>query len=392
MANKYERRRRSLKETQVRGENPFASPRSSPAVGRKAQPQSVEASGHRAGRRVVIAICCLLVLGSATVYVQAWQHDFVNCDDDEYVYENPDIQRGLTPASAWWAITQAHSANWHPLTWMSHTIDWQVFGTWDADRQHYVDSWPGGHHLVNLLLHAVNAVLLFLVLQEMTGATWPSAVRSSPVCHPSAEGRIGGLGHGTQRHAQRTVFSADAGGLPGLRRPALLLVALWAGDRQFRPGAYGQVDVGDAAVGVALAGLLAVATHRPAAERRCRGASFSRLLPLRVILEKIPLLALSAGSCELTVWAQSLVGAFKPLDFQYRVGNALLSYAAYIGQMFYPAGMVVQYVHPGPNLRWLDALLPLAVLFRSRWPSSGWAGGGATWPSAGSGIWACSCR
>ncbi len=62
------------------------------------------------------------------------------------------------------------------------------------------------------------------------------------------------------------------------------------------------------------------------------------------------------------MWAQSLVGALKPLDFQYRVVNALLSYAAYIGQMFYPAGMVVQYVHPGPSLRWQDALLPLAVL------------------------------
>ena len=125
---------------------------------------------------MVIAICCLLVLGSVTVFVQTARHGFVNCDDNEYVYENRHIQRGLTPASAWWAITQAHSANWHPLTWMSHMLDWQAFGTWDADRQRYVDSWPGGHHLVNVLLHAVNAVLLFLILQEMTGATWPSAV------------------------------------------------------------------------------------------------------------------------------------------------------------------------------------------------------------------------
>ena len=70
------------------------------------------------------------------------------------------------------------------------------------------------------------------------------------------------------------------------------------------------------------------------------------------------MLALAAGSSALTMWAQSLVAAFKPLDLQYRVGNALVSYAAYIGQMFYPAGMVVQYVHPGPSLRLQDTLLP----------------------------------
>ena len=92
------------------------------------------------------------------------------------------------------------------------------------------------------------------------------------------------------------------------------------------------------------------------------GNAVYHLLPPRVLLEKVPLLAFSAGSCMLTIWAQSLVAAFKPLDLQYRVGNALISYAAYIGQMFYPAGMVVQYVHPGPSLLLQDTLLPVAVL------------------------------
>ena len=82
----------------------------------------------------------------------------------------------------------------------------------------------------------------------------------------------------------------------------------------------------------------------------------------RLVLEKLPLLALSAVSCKLTIWAQSLVPAFKPLEFQYRAGNALLSYAAYIGQMFCPVGMVVHYPHPGSSLRGQDVLIALAVL------------------------------
>ena len=175
MANKNQRRRRLSREPQARRENPFASPRAAPLIVRKLRPPSREPGGRRAGLGVVAVICCLLALGSVAVFCQTRNHGFVNCDDNEYVYENSHIQRGLTPASAWWAITQAHSANWHPLTWMSHMIDWQVFGKWDAGRQHYVNSWPGGHHLVNVLLHAACVVLLFLVLQAMTGATWPSA-------------------------------------------------------------------------------------------------------------------------------------------------------------------------------------------------------------------------
>ena len=331
-------------------------------AGRGRKPQPFDAGGHRAGRGVVIAICCLLVLGTVVVFAQTVRHGFVNCDDNEYVYENVNIQRGLTPASAWWAITAAHSANWHPLTWMSHTIDWQVFGTWDADLHRYVGSWPGGHHLVNVLLHAVNAVLLFLVLQEMTGATWPSAVVAALFAiHPLRAESVAWV---TSRKDMLSglFFLLTLAAYQGYAARPFSWWRYALGGRQFRPGAHGQADVGDAAVRVALVGLLAVATDRPAANQRCAEDRFSRLLPPRVILEKIPLLALSAGSCLMTMWAQSLVAAFKPLELHFRVGNALLSYAAYIGQMFYPVGMVVHYPHPGPNLKLQHVLLPIAVL------------------------------
>ena len=310
---------------------------------------------------MVIAICCLLVLGVVAVFAQTVRHGFVNCDDNEYVYENRDIQRGLTPASVRWAVTQAHSANWHPLSWMSHMIDWQVFGTWDADRQRYVDSWPGGHHLVNVLLHAANAVLLFLILQEMTGATWPSAVVAALFAvHPL---KVESVAWVTERKDM----------LSGL----FLLLTLFAyrayATRPFSWWRYGLVVVGFA-LGLAAKSMLVTLPfvlllldywplRRIVPPQTGNAASwFFGLLPPRVILEKIPLLALSAGSCMLTVWAQSLVAAFKPLEFQYRVGNAVLSYGAYIGQMFYPAGMVVQYVHAGPHLRWEKTWIPIAVL------------------------------
>ena len=351
MANKYERRRRSLKGTASRRENPFASPRALPARRPGPLPQPAESPGRRSSRGVAVAICCLLVLVTVAVFAQTVRHGFVNCDDNEYVYDNLHIQHGLNPASAWWAITQGHSANWHPLTWMSHMIDWQTFGHWDPDRGHYTESWPGGHHLVNVLLHAINVVLLFLALQAMTGATWPSAaVAVLFAIHPL---RVESVAWITERKDM----------LSGLFF-MLTLAAYYAyAIRQFSWWRYALVIVSFAlglmakSMLVTLPFVLLLLDYWPL--RRIGPPSsampsngwFSRLLPPRVVLEKIPLLALSVGSCLLTIWAQSLVAAFKPLELQYRVGNAVVSYAAYIGQMFYPAGMVVHYPHPGPNLR-----------------------------------------
>ena len=366
MASKYERRRRALKGSQAPRENPYASPSSSTVVDRPS-----DAGGHRASRGVLIAVCCLLVLGTVAVFAQTARHDFVNCDDNEYVYENFQIQRGFTPASAWWAITQPHSANWHPLTWMSHMIDWQAFGTWDADRQRYVDSWPGGHHLVNVLLHAANAVLLFLILRAMTGGAWPSAVVAALFAiHPL---RVESVAWVTERKDM----------LSGLFFLLTLAAYQAYATRPFSWWRYGLVVI-SFALGLTAKSMLVTLpfvlllldywplgrvgggrwtvdgkeqNQSPSTVRRPLSTSF-----LRLIVEKIPLLLLSAGSCVLTVSAQSVVGAIKPLDFEYRVGNALLSYAAYIGQMFYPAGMVVQYAHPGPNLDWQATRIALAVL------------------------------
>ena len=98
------------------------------------------------------------------VFGQTLRHEFVNYDDNDYVYENPEVARGLTLKGIVWAFTHVHSANWHPLTWISHMLDCQFYGLN-----------PGGHHLTNVLLHTATAILLFLVLRRMTGVLWRSA-------------------------------------------------------------------------------------------------------------------------------------------------------------------------------------------------------------------------
>ena len=108
-------------------------------------------------------VAVLLALVTIALYWPALRHDFVNYDDRVYVTENVHVQNGLTWESIKWALLNPVSSNWHPLTVLSHMLDCQLFGLK-----------PGGHHLTNVLLHALNVVLVFALLQQMTGALWRS--------------------------------------------------------------------------------------------------------------------------------------------------------------------------------------------------------------------------
>ncbi len=110
----------------------------------------------------VLIVLCGVTLG---VYAQVGGHDFVNLDDFDYVSENPRVNRGLSWQGVRWAFTAQHSANWHPLTTLSHMLDVQLFG---------LD--PGPMHLVNVLFHLFNTVLLFRLLYVATGSTWRTAL------------------------------------------------------------------------------------------------------------------------------------------------------------------------------------------------------------------------
>jgi hypothetical protein len=108
-------------------------------------------------------MAALLVLVTIALYWPATGHDFINYDDNDYVLDNTHVTSGLTLENARWAFRSGYASNWHPITWLSHMLDCQVFG---------LNSW--GHHLTNVLLHALNAALVFALLQQMTGATWRS--------------------------------------------------------------------------------------------------------------------------------------------------------------------------------------------------------------------------
>ena len=175
MANKYQTRRRELRDTSGRGENLGASVRGGKR-GEKALTTGYTPPPPMDRVGLTASICLGLVVLVTILYVQTARHDFTVCDDNVYIYDKPQIVSGLTWENVKWAFGDAHEGNWHPLTWISHMLDWQLFseGSWQPENLKYGYSWPGGHHLVGMGIHCINVVLLFLALRLMTGTLWPS--------------------------------------------------------------------------------------------------------------------------------------------------------------------------------------------------------------------------
>ena len=176
MANKYQMRRRALRDTSGRGENASGSVRGGKR-GEKAATLGYTPPPPMDRKGLTAALCLGLVVLVTLLFVQTARHDFTVCDDNVYIYDKPQIVSGLTWKNVEWAFTD-HEGNWHPLTWISHMLDYQLFseGSWQPENMKYGYSWPGGHHLVGMALHCANAVLLFLALRLMTGTLWPSLV------------------------------------------------------------------------------------------------------------------------------------------------------------------------------------------------------------------------
>ena len=184
--------------------------------------QRAETRPNPPTRYRVLLVGVFLLLAVGLVFGQTFRHPFV-FDDRPYVSENPRVSEGLTLRGIAWVFTHAHGGNWHPLTGLSHLLDCQLFGLR-----------AGWHHLVNIVLHAATAVLLFLVLRRMTGRCWPSAwwLRLG---HPPAPRGIGCLGGGTQGRAERTVLHVDSGGIRPVRAGALFLASVFAAGRASSP-------------------------------------------------------------------------------------------------------------------------------------------------------------
>jgi tetratricopeptide (TPR) repeat protein len=334
--------------------------------------------------RQILSICLLLAALTILAFLPIGGCDFINFDDPAYVSENVHIQNGLTMEAIRWAFTTSYQANWHPLTWMSHMLDVQIFGL--------IPRW---HHLTNLFFHIANTILLFLIFCLMTKAPWKSAfVAALFAIHPLhvesvawvAERKdvlstffwmltIGAyihyVEHRTEDGGQRTgvfrlpssVFRYSAVltffvlGL--MAKPmlvtlpfVLLLLDFWPLQRfdklgrqilteenKSLPGNKGKKKSSGAK------GLSGVGQVQKTEMHRYRWASIRPL-----VVEKIPLFVLAALSCVVTCAAQAKGGAVKslqsfPLDS--RIANALVSYIVYIGKTVWPSGLAVYYPHPG---------------------------------------------
>ena len=300
-------------------------------------------SSHR------LLICLTLCLSILAVYWQVWDHSFVNYDDTLYVTKNPHVQDGLTFKDITWSLTATHAGNWHPLTWLSHMLDCQLYGMN-----------PGWHHFSSLLFHTANALLLFLALNRMTGRLWRSAfVAGLFALHPL--------------HVESVAWVAERKDVLSTFFLFLTLLSyVWYVERR---GVYRYLLIilcfvlGLMAkpMLVTLPFVLLLLDYWPLGRLpvgRLQGASlpptdplvssrnvFSQARPL--LWEKIPFFIVAAVSSVITYLAQDSHNAVKTLTkfpLECRLANGLVSYINYIAKVVWPKDLAVFYPHPGQSL------------------------------------------
>lgn len=297
-----------------------------------------------------LALALLLAACAFAVYFPVLSHPFVNYDDPDYVTANSHVQQGLTWATLEWAASSLEHSNWHPVTWLSHALDCKFFGLA-----------PAGHHFSSLLLHAINAVLLFLFLASVTGKNARSLfVAALFALHPVNVESVAWIAE------RKTVLSMFF---------LLLTLAAYAWyARQPKPGRYACV-VALYALGLAakpmivtLPFLLLLLDYWPL--QRIKGIEAApRALPTpqrpwaQLVLEKLPLLALSAASGVVTVIAQrGSILSSEILPFGLRLANAIHSYVTYLGKAFWPNPLAVNYPRGNFTLASWETLLSLSLL------------------------------
>jgi hypothetical protein len=270
----------------------------------------------------VIVICVVLMILVFLVFGQTLGHGFVHYDDDTYVYENPIVLKGLSFEGLRWAFTYGEIGHWHPLTWVTHMLDCQFFGLW-----------AGGHHLDNVILHAVAVVMLFLVLFQMTGAVWRCGfVAAVWAVHPLRVESVAWVAE--RKDVLAAVFFMLTLGayIRYIRQPSILRYVLLA--VSFTLGLLSKNML------VTLPFVLLLMDYWPLG-RLDQGARFPRLLQ-----EKIPLFVLSAFSCTITFLVPEKLSAAVHLPFSLRIQNALVSTCIYLRQTLWPTDLVAHYPNP----------------------------------------------
>ena len=302
------------------------------------------ARGKLTSRWAFIAVCVCLAVVTWVVFAQTLRYDFVNYDDPQYVYQNARISSGINFANVAWAFSHIHSENWHPLTTITHMLDCQLHGL-NA----------GWHHFTNVLLHCLAVVLLFVALERMTGALWRSAFVSAVFAvHPL--------------HVESVAWIAERKDVLSAFFFMLTLVAYLYYTRSPSVGRYLTVALAvvlglmSKPMLVTLPFVLLLLDYWPLGRFKARRSNTRRRV-LQLVLEKIPLIALSAVSSIVTFLAQrGAIGWTEQLPVPARISNALVAYVVYIRQMFWPAGLAVFYPHPESRLPVWEISLALIVL------------------------------
>ena len=309
------------------------------------------------GQKLFALLALVLALGTAALYWPITHHPFIQFDDEQYIIGNPHVTSGLSATNFVWAFTTSEQANWHPLTWLSHQLDCALFGL-NA----------GGHHLVNLLYHIANTLLLFVFLRGATGAVWRSALVAALFAwHPL--------------HVESVAWASERKDVLCACFWMFTLLAYLGYARSVARAPRGAASCYAAALLFCACGLMSkpmavtlpcvlllldlwplnriINFQTPAASpgtARCQPVSVGRL-----VLEKVPFFALVIAGSLATYFVQSGAGAVSGIAVRERLANAVLAYARYTAKLFWPTDLAIIYPHPRHWPVWL-ALGAVALL------------------------------
>jgi len=298
-------------------------------------------------------ICALLVVSTLAVYWQVTTFKLMDVDDPEYITNNTHVRDGLTRSSIAWAFTIDHTANWHPLTWMSHMLDCQIFGLAPG-----LLHGTGGHHLTNLLFHLANTILLFIVLTRFTGYMWRSAfVAGLFALHPL--------------HVESVAWVAER---KDVLSTFFMMLTLWAYSWYAeRPNVKRYLLVAAAfALGlmskqmlVSLPILLLLLDYWPL--RRTKLFSRDGIGIGKLFAEKIPLFALSLAASTAAFVHQGKGEAItERFSLGSRIANAVVTYIVYLANTLWPQNLAHYYPHEGILATWQvagSAVLLVAITY-----------------------------
>jgi len=307
-----------------------------------------------------VILCLLLVVATLALYNPVNRHPFVNYDDDRYITENLHVHNGLTWRTITWAFTATEQGNWHPLTWLSHALDYQLF------HQN-----PAGHHLTSLLIHAANAVLLFLFLMYATRRLGPSLfVAALFALHPINVESVAWVAERKNVLCTFFFFATLIAYCWYARQPDWRRYLVFAG--LFVLGLMSKPMV------ITLPFVLLLLDYWPLGRIRGGHADATAAPLSKLVVEKLPLIALSAASAVITMQAQRAGGAMRStaqFSLAVRLENAVMAYAMYLWKMIWPSHLSPIYPHPGDSLAgWqvgtsalvLLAVTAVALKFRAR--------------------------